>query len=172
MRNIDLAIKLIKAFEGIPDGDPSTVKLDPYLDPVGIWTIGWGHALRDANGNFIQGKANKAQAQAQYPGGITLLEAEILLGDDLRPRIIATEKAVKVPINDHQFCALLDFVFNLGIGALLQSTLLKRLNKGDYAIENEFPKWNKAKGKVLKGLTRRRKAEVHVWKTGKFPVKE
>ena len=79
MRDINQAgLDLIKSFEGILDGDPSTTKLDPYLDPVGIWTIGWGHAIRVGN-DFLRGAANRARARALYPGGLTMEQAEALL---------------------------------------------------------------------------------------------
>ena len=84
MREINQAgLDLIKSFEGIPDGDPTTVNLDPYLDPVGIWTIGWGHAIRDSRG-FLRGKENKRRAFSLYSGGLTLGQAEALLRADLR----------------------------------------------------------------------------------------
>ena len=67
---------------------------------------------------------------------------------------------VKVAVNQNQFDALVDFAYNLGVNALAGSTLLKKLNAGDFAgAADEFPKWNKAGGKVLKGLVRRRAAE-------------
>src|SRR5437868_5804272 len=83
MRDINQAgLDLIKSFEGILDGDPSTTKLDPYLDPVGIWTIGWGHAIRVGN-DFLRGAANRARARALYPGGLTMEQAEALLRADV-----------------------------------------------------------------------------------------
>ena len=69
-------------------------------------------------------------------------------------------EAVKVPLNPNQFGALTSFTYNLGAGNLRSSTLLRKLNAGDYAgAAAEFARWNKAGGKVLKGLTRRRAAE-------------
>jgi GH24 family phage-related lysozyme (muramidase) len=69
---------------------------------------------------------------------------------------------VKVPITDDQFGALVSFDFNTG--SLHKSTLLKKLNAGDYeGAANEFPKWNKAGGQVLRGLTRRRKSEQNLF---------
>ena len=65
------AVDLIKSFEGIPDGDPSSVNIDAYLCPAGVWTIGWGHALVDG-GAQLKGAANKARARALYPGDIPL----------------------------------------------------------------------------------------------------
>lgn len=75
-------VDLVKQYEGIPDGNPATDNIDPYLDPVGIWTIGWGHAIT-YQGRFLKGAADKAQVQSLYPGGITLAQAEALLHTDL-----------------------------------------------------------------------------------------
>jgi lysozyme len=166
MREINQAgLDLIKSFEGIPDGDPSTVNIDAYLDPVGIWTIGWGHAIRVGN-DFLRGSQNKARARALYPGGLTLTQAEALLRADLMDTCRDVEAAVKVPITDNQFGALVSFTFNLGIGNLGKSTLLRLVNAGQFGpAAGEFGKWNKAGGKVLAGLTRRRTAEAALFST-------
>src|SRR5882724_4219305 len=68
----DEGLELVKSFEGIPDGDPTTGNLDAYLDPLGIWTIGWGHALPASGGGWLRGPENKATARAAYPGGLTV----------------------------------------------------------------------------------------------------
>ncbi|MDB5988539.1 MAG: glycoside hydrolase family 24 [Nevskia sp.] len=152
-------LDLIKSFEGIPDGDPSTVNLDPYLDPIGIWTIGWGHAISHGN-DWLRGKENRKLAQSLYPGGITIAQAEVLLRADLMDAGKDVVAVVKVPLNDNQLGALVSFVFNLGLGNLKISTLLKMLNGGDYAAAaDQLLRWNRAGGKVLAGLTRRREAE-------------
>lgn len=166
MREINQAgLDLIKSFEGLPDGDPTTVKLDPYLDPVGIWTIGWGHAIRVGN-DYLRGSQNKARARALYPGGITVAQAETLLRGDLMDTCRDIESAVRVPLNDNQFAALVSFTFNLGIGNLRKSTLLRLVNAGDFAgAAQEFKKWNRAGGRVMRGLTRRREAEATLFRT-------
>jgi lysozyme len=70
------------------------------------------------------------------------------------------KRLVKVPLAQGQFDALVSFSFNVGLGALGSSTLLRKLNAGDYrGAAAEFPRWNKAGGKVYEGLTRRRAAE-------------
>lgn len=159
----DQAVDLIKAFEGIPDGDPSTVNIDPYLCPADVWTIGWGHAITDA-GQQLKGSANRARARSLYPGGITRAQAEALLRADLIPRAAAVARGAKVPLNDGQFGALISLLFNIGEGNLVASTLLRRLNQGDHAAAAEqFLVWDKARVKgvltSLPGLLRRRKAE-------------
>lgn len=164
MREInDAGLELIKSFEGIPDGDPETVNIDPYLDPVGIWTIGWGHAIW-VNGGFLRGRENRGAAKALYPGGITVAQAEQLLRGDLLDVCRDVESLVEVPLTDNQFAALISFTFNLGTGNLSRSTLLRRLNEGDYeGAAVEFHKWNKAGGRVLQGLVRRRAAESELF---------
>ncbi len=161
----DEGVSLIKAFEGIPDGDPTTVKLDPYLDPVDIWTIGWGHAIAaPTGGGWLRGKANRGVARSLYPGGITLKQADLMLRADLLDTGRDVLALVKKPLDDGQYGALVSFTFNLGRGALAQSTLLRLLNGGDYpGAAEQFPRWNmgtvNGKKVELKGLTRRRAAE-------------
>ena len=153
------AIDLVKSFEGIPDGDPSTVNIDPYLDPVSIWTIGWGHAIR-YGGRFLKGEADRAQMHALYPEGITLEQAEALLHADMIDTGRDVSTMLAVPVNDNEFGALVSFAFNLGTGNLRNSTLLKKLNAGDRpAAADQFLRWVRADGRVLPGLVRRRAAE-------------
>jgi lysozyme len=164
MRDInDAGLELVKSFEGIPDGDPTTVNIDPYLDPIGIWTIGWGHAIR-VGADYLRGKENRKAAMDLYPGGITQEQAELLLRGDLMDACRDVESLVDVSLTDNQFGALVSFTFNLGRGSLARSTLLTKLNAGDYSgAASEFPKWNKAGGKVLKGLVERRAAEAELF---------
>ena len=159
----DEAVELIKCFEGIPDGDPSTVNLDAYLCPADVWTIGWGHAVMDG-GAQLKGKANQARARTLYPGGITRAQAETLLRADLVSRCASVSSLAKLPLDDRQFGALIALVFNIGAANLASSTLLRLLNAGDRrGAAEQFLAWDKARvGGVLKplaGLTRRRKAE-------------
>ena len=168
MREINQAgLNLIKSFEGILDGDPSTVNLDPYVDPVGIYTIGWGHAIVWGN-NFLRSSTPNAKniAKQLYPNGLTMAQAESLLRNDTHAASIPVEGLVKVPVTDNQFAALVSFAFNVGVNALRNSTLLRKLNARDYdGAAMEFSKWNKAGGRVLKGLTRRREAEATLFRT-------
>ena len=156
-------IDLIKAFEGIPDGDPSTVKLDPYLDPLDIWTIGWGHAVTN-QGVMLRGGANRTLARSMFPGGITVAQAETLLRADLVSRTAEVMRLVKPALNDGQFAAVMSFVFNCGVANFAASTLLKLLNLRNTAgAADQFLLWNKGRKNgvlvELAGLTRRRSAE-------------
>lgn len=157
------AVELIKSFEGIVDGDPRTVNLDAYLDPLGIWTIGWGHALR-FRGRFLRGGADRGLARALYPGGITRAQAEALLRGDLVEFAANVQALAKVPLSAAQFGALVSFAFNVGAAALARSTLLRLLNARDTAgAADQFLVWNKGRRNgvlvELPGLTRRRRAE-------------
>ena len=133
--------ELIKSFEGL--------ELEAYLCPADIWTIGYGHT-----GNVKEGDS------------ITKAEAEALLDKDLQTFRNGVKRLVKVPLNENQFGALVSFAYNLGLGSLQNSTLLKMLNAGDYTgSADQFLRWNKSGGKVLTGLVRRREAERAVFLT-------
>ena len=128
-------IDLIKSSEGL--------RLEAYRDSVGVLTIGYG------------------TTRGVKPGmKITAAQAEEYLKTDVgrfEPELAAL---VKVPLNQNQWDALMSFVYNLGSANLASSTLLKLLNAGDYArAADQFPRWNKAGGKELPGLTKRRAAE-------------
>lgn len=143
-RQINAAgLELVKHFEGL--------FLEAYLCPADVWTIGFGHTgLTHKDGTVFKGRK------------ITAQDAEDLLRYDLRKFCARVVDAVKVPLNDNQFAALVSFDFNTG--GLLKSTLLKVLNAGNYAAAaNEFLKWDKAGGRVLAGLTRRRKSERNLF---------
>jgi GH24 family phage-related lysozyme (muramidase) len=156
-------IELIKSFEGIPDGDPTTVRIDAYLDPVGIWTIGWGHAIKH-QGAFLRGAQNRSIARSLFPGGITREQAEALLRGDLVDTAACVARLAP-RANDNQFAALVSFAFNAGVTALQKSTLMRKLLAGDLlGAADQFLVWNKARNGQgvlveLAGLTRRRRAE-------------
>jgi lysozyme len=176
MKTSQRGIDLIKAYEGIRDGDPSTVNLDPYLCPANVATIGWGHAIVDPDtGLQLKGREGLKRARELFPDGITLEEAEALLRTDLEERERDVSSLVKVYVSQGQFDALVSFAFNVGTDidadsiaeGLGDSTLLRKLNYQDYAgAAAEFPKWNKSEGRVLLGLTRRRQAERDLFLEG------
>lgn len=129
------AIPLIKEFEGC--------KLKAYLCPANVWTIGYGHTDGVKEGDEI-----------------TQQEADRLLASDVDLFTAGVQRLVTSDINRNQLGALVSFAYNLGLGNLRHSTLLKLVNAGDFVgAANQFPRWNKAGGKVLAGLTRRREAE-------------
>lgn len=141
MKASQKAIDLIKEFEGF---EPR-----PYDDAVGIKTIGYGHVIRPGE-SFT---------------GLTESEATSLLCKDLEKAENAILGYVERPLSQGQFDALCSFVFNLGSGNFSKSTLLRKINAGDFAgAADEFKRWDKAGGKVLAGLTRRRLAEAEIFK--------
>nr|WP_269841901.1 lysozyme [Enterobacter asburiae] len=140
MQTSDKGIALIKQFEGC--------KLTAYQDSVGVWTIGYGWT------KLVDGKPIRA--------GMTIKQetAERLLKTGLVSYESDVSRLVKVGLTQGQFDALVSFTYNLGARSLSTSTLLRKLNAGDYAgAADEFLRWNKAGGNVLNGLTRRREAE-------------
>ena len=164
-----IGLALIKSFEGICDGDPTTVNLDPYLDPVGIWSIGWGHAIR-LNGRFLKGAADAALAKSLFPSGITFPEAEILLVEDVAPVAIYLN-GVFPWLNQNQFDALVAFAFNVGLGEFENSTLFKKLKVGDIAgAAAQFKRWIHGTDEhgsriVLPGLITRQAAQCALFLT-------
>lgn len=161
---------LIKKWEGIEDGDPRTAKLDPYLCPANVWTIGWGHAIVDHRGVQIKGAANRNAAYAMYPGGITLEQAELLLIADLIPR----EKLLDTLVGEAtpaQFSAMGALYFNIGHANFVKSSVLRHHVNGRFAhAADAFRLFNKARvnGKlvVLRGLTSRREDERALYLMG------
>lgn len=140
MQTSEKGIALIKQFEGC--------KLTAYQDSVGVWTIGYGWTQP------VDGKPIRA--------GMTIKQetAERLLKTGLVSYESDVSRLVKVGLTQGQFDALVSFTYNLGARSLSTSTLLRKLNAGDCAgAADEFLRWNKAGGKVLNGLTRRREAE-------------
>lgn len=132
-------INLIKSFEGF--------RADAYLDAVRVPTIGYG----TTRGVKMGQKITEAQAVA-------------LLQKDLEMFENAINRLVKVPLTQNQFDALASFVYNLGETNFAGSTLLKVINNGRFELAPEqFLRWNKAGGKVLNGLTRRRQAEADMF---------
>lgn len=122
--------------------------LTAYKDSVGILTIGVGHT--SAAG------APKVTAGMK----ITAAESDAILSRDLAIFEASVSNAVKVPLNQNEFDALVSLAFNIGGGAFAKSTLVKKLNAGDRAgAANQFLVWDKAGGKSLKGLATRRAAE-------------
>ncbi len=123
-------------------------RLTAYRDAVNVWTIGVGHTT--------------AAGAPAVTAGMTITDAQAgsILANDLAACERDVARLVTVPLNQGQFDAMASWVFNLGAGNLSKSTLLNRLNAGDYAAAaDEILKWNRAGGKVLNGLTKRRKAE-------------
>lgn len=132
----DNGLALTKQFEGC--------KLSAYQDQVGVWTIGYGHT------------------GAGVASGLTITQdqADALLTSDIAAAATFVNQIVTVPLQQNQFDALVDFVFNLGRTRFGGSTLLKNLNTGDFAgAAAQILVWDHAGGQVVAGLLRRRQAE-------------
>lgn len=151
-------LSLVKQFEGF---GPKW-----YPDPAHGWkvpTIGYGHT--DA-----AGEPKYAPTKSLV---LTEAAATEILRRDMQKYADAVSKAVKVPLTDNQFDALVSWCYNVGPGAVAGSTLVRKLNAGDYAaVPSELAKWNKAGGKTLNGLTRRRAAEAALFtnKAAQAPI--
>jgi lysozyme len=119
----------------------------------GLWPYGCGRGAP----KFAATKTKK----------FTKAEARLILERDLAQYAAVVKKSVSVPINENQYGALVSFTYNLGPSNFLKSTLLKKLNNGDYeGAAAEFKRWNRAGGQILKGLTRRRAAEAALFLSG------
>ena len=133
-------ISLIQKFEGC--------ELEAYQCSAGVWTIGYGHTK-----DVVEGMT------------ITKEQAEQMLVDELHEYENYINEYVTVALSQNQFDALVSWVYNLGPANLKVSTMLKVLNKGQYEeVPAQMKRWNKAGGKVLEGLIRRREAEACLFK--------
>lgn len=140
----DNGMKLLEQFEGL--------RLEAYLDSAGIATIGFG-TIKYPNGNKVKlgDKITKAQAK-QYKL------------HDLKEFESTVNTSVKVPLTQNQYDALVSLSYNIGSSAFKNSTLLKKLNSGDYkGAAEQFLAWIKAGGKKVQGLVNRREAERNLF---------
>ncbi|HEX9956502.1 MAG TPA: D-Ala-D-Ala carboxypeptidase family metallohydrolase [Fibrella sp.] len=146
-------INFIKQFEGF--------RANLYNDPVGHCTIGYGHLVH-------QGNCNGSES-AEFKAGLTEARATELMRETLRPFEASVNVGTTVTLTQTQFDSLVSFSYNVGSVAFRGSTLLKLLNKGDYAaVPTELRKWINGGGKVLPGLVRRRDAEANLFTSGSY----
>ncbi|MCP3400412.1 lysozyme [Bradyrhizobium sp. CCGB20] len=149
LRTSKAGLNLIRSFEGL--------FLTAYYCPAGVLTIGYGHTNMDG----VEPRVVKGMK-------ITQEQAEDILRRAIVPYENAVKRLVKVPLTQSEFDALVSFAYNCGIYNLEKSTLLRKLNKGDYdCVPTELMKYVTAKTKkgrvTLAGLVRRRKAEGAMW---------
>ncbi len=139
----DAGLALIMKYEGC--------KLKSYRCPAGVLTIGFGHTGDDVTENTVWSEA----------------QADRALIDDLDKFCKAVSSMVKVNLTDNQFSALVCLCYNIGISALKNSTLMMMVNAGDFfGAAAQFDLWNKAGGRVLEGLCKRREAERLLFECG------
>lgn len=146
------AMEMIKHHEG--------VRFKPYRCPAQLWTIGVGHVLYPEQGKL------KMEDRLQYPlrpeDNRTFSKEEVdeILAHDLRRFVAGVSRYCPSGLNQGRLDALVSFAFNVGLGTLQRSTLRQKHNRGDYeGAAEEFLKFTKAGGKVLKGLVNRRNDE-------------
>ena len=139
MKTSEEGVALIRHFEGC--------RLEAYLCPAAVWTIGYGHTLDVREGDVIDQEA-----------------AEALLIEDLEEFEGYVTSLVEIQLKQHQFDALVAWTFNLGPANLKESTMLNRINFGPLSdVPFQLQRWNRAGGKVLDGLVKRRAAEAALW---------
>ena len=133
-------VDLIKSFEGC--------ELTAYADQGGVWTIGYG-----TTGPFVT------------PGlTITQEQADNWLTAKIQSVAASLSRMITLPLNENEFSALCSWAYNVGIGSVANSTLLKELNEGDVdEVPNQLMLWNHVDGVINQGLVRRRAAEVDLW---------
>jgi lysozyme len=141
MKLTDDGLNLIKTFEGF--------RANAYRDPVGIWTIGYGHTSMAGPPEVKEGMS------------VTRQEAAIILARDVAAFSDGVRRLLKRQVNDRQFSALVSFAYNVGLENFRKSSVLKAVNDGnDAAVARRLQLWVKAGGRVLPGLVRRRAAEA------------
>tara|TARA_X000001382_G_scaffold14966_2_gene9619 strand:+ start:2880 stop:3323 length:444 start_codon:yes stop_codon:yes gene_type:complete len=147
MRINKTGLDLIKTFEGF--------RSKPYFCSAMVATIGFGSTW-----SFDGSRVTLSHRS------ITKDEAEELLLREIRKSEKAVDRLIKVELNENEHSALQSFVYNLGSGRLQSSTLRRKINRGDFeGAADEFPKWRRAGGKILKGLVLRRAAERKLFLT-------
>nr|WP_042675308.1 lysozyme [Methylobacterium sp. B34] len=138
-------LAIVKEFEGL--------RLDAYPDPGtggDPWTVGYGHTGPEVRRGL---KITKAQADEYLKKDLEKFERHVA-------------QMVQVEITDNMFSALVSLCYNIGPGNLGKSTLIRSLNVEDFnRAQAEFSKWNRAAGRVMPGLTRRREAEAKLFGT-------
>ncbi len=146
----EIALGLLKEFEGF--------RAEPYPDPATggePWTIGYG-STRDGQGMNI--------TPATPP--ITEAQAALLAERDMREAFESVADAIKTPLTRHERAAIEDFIYNVGAGNFRNSTLLRLINLGKFALAaKQFEAWDHADGKIMAGLLRRRLSEEQIFLT-------
>lgn len=137
LRLSDDGVQFIAQWEGF--------RAHPYRDVVGKLTIGYGHLMRKGE---------------TFPQPMTDAQALALLKTDAEREAIPVRDALRVKLTPHQMDALISLAFNVGGGAVARSTLVRKLNEGQtLEAAEQFLRWNRAGGRIVRGLTRRRVAE-------------
>ncbi len=140
MRVNNAGLELIKAFEGF--------RATAYRCPAGVWTIGYGHTSSAGEPAVTSGMK------------VTRAEAAQILARDVAAFAEGVERLLTATLSANQFSALVSFAYNVGLGNFRGSSVLKSVNSGDFAaVPRRLALWNRAGGRLLAGLVRRRAAE-------------
>ncbi len=192
MRASPQGLALIQAYEGLGDGDPRTVLLEPYLCPAHVWTVGWGHALTTPTGQVIDadifGSAKARQLASESmqrlfgKPAITRQDADKLLADHIGKYEAAVARLGPMP--QAEFDAMTSLCFNIGVGAFLGSSVARNHASGNRKVGDismsalclaskrkaapvnqpvAFTRWANSNGRWTLGLFRRRLAELMVY---------
>jgi lysozyme len=154
MRVNDAGLDIIKRFEGLVDGDPSSPGYSPYRCPANIPTIGYG-ATRYSDGTPV----------SMGDRGITEEEAENLLAAHCDHAEYWVSRLTQVAVTANQFSALVSLIYNIGSGNFQASTVRQKLNRRDYdGAADNFWQWRRGGGRILSGLVRRRAAEAALFR--------
>lgn len=168
MKTSKKGIELIQHFESLHDGDLIKPCLQPKMDPIGIWTIGWGRALFNKfTGKHLKGKDDYKIIETQYPEFLTISENKALelLMEDIAKMEIKVKKNLAKQIEQNKFDALVAHTYNTGGSDTLFSLINKNAPEPD--IQNWWTtRYITAGGVQSNGLIRRRKAEYHLFSTG------
>ena len=150
------AIESIKRWEGLVDGDKIKPGLQPYRDPIGLWTIGYGHLISH----------NPRIPQPDMT--LTMDEVDKLLRHDVQIYARSVRRLITTELTILQYSALISFTFNVGGANLEASTLRRVINRGDHqGVPKQFMRWVYAQGGIkLAGLIRRRRYESNMYVEG------
>ena len=153
MNTSEVGIQLIKSFEGCHNS--------PYLCPAGLWTVGYGHVLYPEQARLKANERSGYKLKPEHDKVWDADEIDALLAQDLQRFEAGVLRLCPAAADSQpQFDAAVSFSFNVGLGNLQASTLRMKYNRGDFAgAADEFLKWRKSNGVVLRGLERRREAE-------------
>ncbi|MBS1960766.1 MAG: lysozyme [Bdellovibrionales bacterium] len=161
-------LDLIKHYEQLNDNDASMIGLQPKMDSNGIWTSGYGRALVDkVNKRFLKGNADKQKA---YEIGTVKDEAQACsnLDEDLQPFANEINKAIKIPLTNNEFGALVSLAMNIGF-SWLTKTIIPAINGGNKKLATDtMLKYIYSSAGKLPGLYARRLSEVEFFYTGKL----
>jgi len=156
MKVSDNALKAIMHHEG--------VRLKPYRCPARLWTVGCGHVIDPNHARVPFEDRNSLEIPEGWNRKLSMDEVNAILAADLQRFERGVLRYCPSGITQGRFDALVSFAFNVGLGTLQRSTLRQKHNRGDFeGAAEEFLKYSKAGGKVLKGLLNRRKDERAIY---------